>query len=100
MAFANASGGTLVIGVDDARTTGAPPGKSREERRTSSRSLIFLQPIVTSRLVEERPQITRVSAISAVRQLADLDRHLDGCARWARRQMRFRAEAILSELTD
>lgn len=61
--------------------------------------LIFLQPIVTSRLVESRLQLTRASAITAMRQLADLG-VLTPVADGPRGQMRYRAEAILATLSD
>lgn len=61
--------------------------------------LIFLQPIVTSRLVENRLHVTRVSALAAMRQLIDLG-VLTAVEDGPRGQLRCRAGEVLSVLSD
>ena len=61
--------------------------------------LIFLQPIVTSRLVEDRLGISRVSALGAMRALIDLN-ILTAVAEGPRGQMRCRAMEVLGILSE
>ncbi|MGH3850715.1 MAG: Fic family protein, partial [Pseudonocardiaceae bacterium] len=61
--------------------------------------LAFEHPVLTSSIVERRLDITRPSALSALRQLAELGILTPGAA-GPRRQLRWRADAILGVLTE
>lgn len=78
----------------------------RKAVRASSRGaanrlvdLAFEHPVLTTSIVETRLEITRPSALSALRQLADLGILQPGQA-GPRRQLRWRAGPILDILTD
>lgn len=59
--------------------------------------LAFEQPVLTARLVEQRLDITRPSALAALRTLADLG-ILSAAADGLRGQLRWRAPEILDIL--
>lgn len=61
--------------------------------------LAFEHPVLTTSIVEERLSISRPSALAALRQLADLDM-LQAHHPGPRRQLRWRAPAILEVLTE
>ncbi|MFV0306667.1 MAG: Fic family protein [Desertimonas sp.] len=61
--------------------------------------LTFEQPVLTARFVERRLEITRPAALSALRQLGDLDILADATD-GPRGQLRWRADAILEVLTS
>ena len=82
----------------------------RERYRTSVRSttrgaanqlaeLTIEQPVLTTRVVEDRLGITRPAALKALRHLEDVG-ILVAAAEGPRRQLRWRAEEVLSVLSD
>ncbi len=82
----------------------------RERYRTSVRSttrgaatqlaeLTIEQPVLTTRVVEERLGITRPAALKALRHLEDVG-ILVAAAEGPRRQLRWRADEVLSVLSD
>jgi cell filamentation protein, protein adenylyltransferase len=61
--------------------------------------LVIEQPVLTSRVVEERLGVSRPSALKALRQLEDLD-VIAEAGGGPRGQLRWRAHEVLSVLTD